>query len=183
MRYMSKILEPSTTDATGTPSTTTTSSTSLFSRTTTAASPSSASPSNMFDESLNLDLQNPSTDGSLGIRNELHEILSNLPGSGIITVTKPTITSPMTTCPATCTCSCPGPSVQLPSVTVDNPAQGNLGVKVTDQSVQSSPHFVLEQMDPNDGGSSKKVDLGVSLLPCARTATYQLNLALKLCRK
>ena len=29
----------------------------------------------------------------------------------------------------------------------------------------------------------KKVDLDITLLPCARTAAYQLDLALKLCRR
>ena len=30
---------------------------------------------------------------------------------------------------------------------------------------------------------TKKVDLDISLLPCARTAVYQLDLAIKLCRR
>ena len=29
----------------------------------------------------------------------------------------------------------------------------------------------------------KKIDLDISLLPCARTAAYQLDLAIKLCRR
>ena len=34
-----------------------------------------------------------------------------------------------------------------------------------------------------ENNDAKKVDLGITLLPCARTAAYQLDLAIKLCRK
>ena len=37
---------------------------------------------------------------------------------------------------------------------------------------------INERLDP-----SKKVNLDITLLPCARTAAYQLELAIKLCRK
>ena len=57
------------------------------------------------------------------------------------------------------------------------------GSRLPERNVQSSPHFVLEQVDPDSEEAAKKVNLDVSLLPCARTATYQLSLALKLCRK
>jgi hypothetical protein len=51
----------------------------------------------------------------------------------------------MSSCPATCTCTCPQ-GVALPQKT-------------------------------------KKVDLAVTLMPCARSATYQLDLAIRLCKK
>ena len=34
-----------------------------------------------------------------------------------------------------------------------------------------------------DSSAGKKVDLDISLLPCARTAAYQLDLAIKLCKR
>ena len=38
-------------------------------------------------------------------------------------------------------------------------------------------------INSNNRNGVKKVDLDVTLLPCARTAAYQLDLAIKLCKR
>ena len=42
------------------------------------------------------------------------------------------------------------------------------------------PNPMKDIMDINE---TKRVDLDLTLLPCARTAAYQLDLALRLCKK
>ena len=41
----------------------------------------------------------------------------------------------------------------------------------------------ITNFNSNNDDLTKKVDLDISLLPCARTAVYQLDLAIKLCRR
>ena len=176
MKYMSKILESSTTEQA--PTTSSTSPTTPM-----PIKSSSAVPLDLFEEGLNMEFQSSSTDDSLGIRNELQQILSSLPGSGIMMAAAAAANSPtatLMTCPSTCTCSCPSPNAeQLPNI----PDSEQVPVVMEDQENGKMPSIILQQVDPNDEDSKKKVNLDISLLPCARTATYQLSLALKLCKK
>jgi hypothetical protein len=177
MRYMSKILESTTNDPPSPTPPTDFSTTSI----TTSAPSKPVVPLNLFEENLTEEFKRPpkppNPPKDTGIRNELQEILSSLPGSGIITSSAPAAS--MMTCPSTCTCSCPATNIPLADQD-QNPTQPDK--TGSDKNVQMAS-IVLEQVDPNDSGSNKKVNLDISLVPCARTATYQLNLALKLCRK
>jgi hypothetical protein len=178
MKYMSKILESSTTEETPTASPTP-------STTSTPTKSSSSVPLDLFEEGLNMEFQSSTTEDSLGIRNELQQILSSLPGSGIMMAAAAAAaanspTAALMTCPSTCTCSCPSANAeQLTNL----PDSQQVPVVVEDQESGKMPSIVLHQVDPNDENSKKKVNLDIALLPCARTATYQLSLALKLCKK
>lgn len=89
-----------------------------------------------------------------------------------------------------------------PSMTTDS----SIGVTATSNRNDVKPFFTTTDSSAADfqGGScpshcmctcpqitnfssnddlTKKVDLDISLLPCARTAVYQLDLAIKLCRR
>ena len=91
-----------------------------------------------------------------------------------------------------------------PSMTTDS----SIGVTATSNRNDVKPFFTTTDSSADDsllnGGScpshcmctcpqitnfssnddlTKKVDLDISLLPCARTAVYQLDLAIKLCRR
>ncbi|XP_059078475.1 uncharacterized protein LOC131876945 [Tigriopus californicus] len=66
-------------------------------------------------------------------------------------------------CPSQCMCVCPG-NVEPPQ------KQTSLW--------NQAPEPVLQASDP-----TAKINLGISMYPCSRSAAYQLNLALKLCRR
>ena len=78
-------------------------------------------------------------------------------------------TTMMETCPSTCTCVCP-------SSTDSNVISFN-----EDQS-KSASWTSTSNHDMGDG-TKKKLDLDISLYPCARSAGYQLNIALKMCKR
>jgi len=143
MKYMSKILESSSTEQTPT---TTTSSTSPTSPT--IIKSSSPVPLDLFEEGLNMEFQSSTTEDSLGIRNELQQILSSLPGSGIMmaaaaaaAANSPTAT--MMTCPSTCTCSCPSPNLEELSNIPDSQL---VPVVMEDKENGKMPSIILQQV-------------------------------------
>ena len=70
-------------------------------------------------------------------------------------------------CPSTCMCVCPSSSSQK------NPwdRYGSPGQQTSDR-----------KKDDKDGEDTRRVSVDLSLYPCARTAAYQLDIGLRLCR-
>ena len=72
----------------------------------------------------------------------------------------------MATCPSTCACVCSSTST-LSRVSDDNHNHGGNG---SGNGSTTTP-------------KKKKLDVDISLYPCARSAGYQLNIALKMCKR
>ena len=78
------------------------------------------------------------------------------------------------------------PRPSRPSMTTTTQARPTRPMFTTSQKLEACPAHcacacpMKETFDVNE---TKRVDLDLTLLPCARTAAYQLDLALRLCKK
>ena len=82
-------------------------------------------------------------------------------------------------CPATCSCVCPSSTIE-PST----PSEPEPQTESAESTSSELP--TLSWLEPEEAENevpSKNLNLNLSLFPCARTSAYQLNLALRLCRR
>jgi hypothetical protein len=98
----------------------------------------------------------------------------------------------MQSCPATCTCSCPSQSTASTSTTSTTTTTTTTPFEPsTDPSFAISEDrnmYTWHELSSNDPENEqeepeKELNLNLTLYPCARTSAYQLNLALRLCRR